>query len=188
MIETMRMFELVAANTMFQPRKKQSNATFVQNVAKDKSSDIGNPEPNQKSLLGRSLSVKYKGKKCKGTVKFGFASKGKRRWAVAFEDGYESHYGEAWVKDQLLEENAKRKRRFSQIDYIIVSKRWLSSVLYVKTLWGPSIHRNIYMESQTMWWFWQSGAGKCVRLGASQGGTGAFLMKFMSLQKWKKGE
>ena len=144
------MFELVAANTMFQPRKKQSNATFVQNVAKDKSSDIGNPEPNQKSLLGRSLSVKYKGKKCKGTVKFGFASKGKRRWAVAFEDGYESHYGEAWVKDQLLEENAKRKRRFSQIDYIIVSKRWLSSVLYVKTLWGPSIHRNIYMESQTM--------------------------------------
>ena len=71
MIDTMRMFELVAANTMYQPKKKMSNATFVQNVSKNKetsTASAANPNSEQTTLLGRSLSVNYKGKKCKGGI------------------------------------------------------------------------------------------------------------------------
>ena len=69
LIDMMRMFELVAVNTLYQPKKKQTNVTFVQNVSiKDDSNAAANPGPgpDQKSLVGKSLSVKYKGKNAKG--------------------------------------------------------------------------------------------------------------------------
>ena len=79
-------------------------------------------------------------------MKFVFTSSGKRSWTVDFEDGYKAHYSEPWLRDRVLEDEPKG-RRFSQLDYILVSKRWVSSVVDAKSLWGPSIHRNIYGKS-----------------------------------------
>ena len=50
-------------------------------------------------------------------------------------------------------------RKPSQIDYILVSNRWRSSIVDSKVRWGPSLHRNIHGKADHALvmckWFWR---------------------------------
>ena len=65
-----------------------------------------------------------------------------RKWRIQFDDGYVKSYSESEVEDILV----LRKREFEgkQLDYIMVSNRWLTGVEDASVKWGPSEHRNIY--------------------------------------------
>ena len=179
-ISMMRMFELVAENTIHQPKKGHSPATFVQTiqdpqnptggrtltccpVASVPSSSVSTATSSVStggSPLGKKVSVLYKGKVIQGCVKFGFTCEGKKKWSVVFEDGYRSHFDSGWINSHLCVSNQpNRKKRYSQIDYILVSKRWASSITDSKVSWAPSIHRNIYGKGDhaLVWakWVWK---------------------------------
>ena len=186
-IDIMRMFDLVAANTLHQPKKGHSSTTFVQNIKDSSDSSHTNGHtalhcplvnassydhsiatsavPNTsttsttESFLGRKVITKYRGKFIQGTVKFGFKEGGVQRWSISFNDDYQSHFDSTWVKGHLCETCQPQKKRHSQIDYILVSKRWASSIVDTKVSWAPSIHRNIYGKAYhaLVWakWIWK---------------------------------
>ena len=62
-------------------------------------------------------------------------------WTVKFADGYVQKYGARRMR-QLLK-NAKAEKVGNQLDYIIVSNRWKSSINDCRPRWGPSIHRSL---------------------------------------------
>ena len=135
----LRMFDLFAVNTAFQPKKVTSNATFIQSVATNPSdaNDMG-------QFIGRSVTSKYHGDWVDGVVSGSTLTDGKRLWTVEFDDSYTLLCGETWLRNHLKSTPSKRKRAERQIDYIFVSNRWRSSVTDAKVMWGPSIHRNKY--------------------------------------------
>lgn len=63
-------------------------------------------------------------------------------WKVRFADGYEEMYGEKKLKKILVRQ--RRNMEGKQLDYILVSNRWLTCVLDASVRWGPSEHRNVY--------------------------------------------
>ena len=91
-------------------------------------------------LVGRRVRTQYQGTRCFGTVQSKRRVRGKMRWTICFDDGYTADYCKCKVKKWVLP--VHRKYSFKQIDYIMVSKRWASSVNSSKVRWGPSVHRN----------------------------------------------
>ena len=66
---------------------------------------------------------------------------GENIWNVCYADGYVEDYNSKRPRKLLLS-IGKRDMIATQIDYILVSQRWLSCVQQSKACWGPSIHRN----------------------------------------------
>ena len=64
-----------------------------------------------------------------------------RKWKVKFDDGYVEAYSESELENILVLH--KRETEGRQLDYILVSNRWLTSVQDASVKWGPSEHRNI---------------------------------------------
>ena len=160
MLKMLQTFELVAVNTLFQPKKGCSNATYIANSLLP---DLPSIELATK-FIGRPVRKKYRKKWIDGEIvdvklkkldrnpeKNGAAKaktapkNGLLDWEVKFKDGFTATYGNKAIKKMIRKDSGKQVTK--QIDYILVSRRWVSSVTSAKTLWGPSIHRNIYGKS-----------------------------------------
>ena len=95
---------------------------------------------NSQRHLGRSVCAQYKGKKFSGKVTGSSMTGGKMRWHVEFSDGFKTRCSESKLKSWLTPIRKKLVKK--QLDHILISNRWASSVSDCKTKWGPSIHRN----------------------------------------------
>ena len=62
----------------------------------------------------------------------------KSKWTISFSDGYRTRVNERTLRKWLI----PARRKFKQIDHILVSQRWKSAVIDCKTDWKPSIHRS----------------------------------------------
>ena len=137
LLEVMQMFDLFAVNTKFQPKHKVSNATYTACVE-------GTFAPKSEAMTGREVRAKYRGKFFKGKIIGAKRSKGVKLWKVEFEDNYNKFCSERQISKWLV----PPKRTYKQIDYIIVSNRFLSSVISCRTHWAPSSHSQEPMERQ----------------------------------------
>ena len=132
LMDVMNMFNLFAVNTDFQPKRRASTATYT--FCKE-----GTFNPKAGNLEGRKVSCKYNGNKINGTV-VSFHPNSKS-WTVSFEDGYTTRCTKKKLAKWLLPP-PRAKRGFKQIDYILVSRRWKSSVTNCKVDWEPSVHKS----------------------------------------------
>ena len=136
--ELMRLNQLAAVNTMFQPKRNKSVCTFLQteSTGSDKVNDFG-------KYVGRKVKAKYSGKWIPGVVEnMHTDKKGNIRWSLRFDDGHVTQASEKDLQHMLVYE--RRKQIGRQLDYVLVSKRWLSSIENCKVCWGPAIHRDLH--------------------------------------------
>ena len=143
-MEVMRMFNLRAVNTDFQPADNKPATTFTMpNKVNQQSRD----------LSGKYIKLKYKGLKHKGKITGPTAlaaaestnspTSNPSLWNVEFDDGFKTSMCPCKIKEYLIKpRDPKNASLEKQLDYILVSNRWKSSVSDVKVRWGPSIHRN----------------------------------------------
>ena len=83
--------------------------------------------------IGRKVKAKYNGEWIPGTVEGMYTNnKGQMRWSLRFEDGHVMQASEKQLKNLLV--YVRRKQVGRQLDYVLVSKRWLSSVEDCKVL------------------------------------------------------
>ena len=89
------------------------------------------------------VACKYKSKLIHGDVTSVSLGDGQDNdvWTIQFEDGHIMQCGKRRLKQML--KNTKHKQIKKQIDHILVSNRWRSSVLNSRTYWGLSVHRSV---------------------------------------------
>ena len=136
--ELMRLNQLAAVNTMFQPKKNKSVCTFLQteSTGSENVNDFG-------KYVGRKVKAKYNGSWIPGVVEETYTNnKGHMRWSLRFDDGHVMQANEKNLQNMLVYE--RRKQIGRQLDYVLVSKRWLSSIENCKVRWGPAIHRDLH--------------------------------------------
>ena len=140
--ELMRLNQLVAVNTLFRPKKNKSVCTFLQTETADNKQ--GNAQANDYGkYVGQKVKAKYKGKWVAGVVEHAYTNKkGRMRWALRFDDGHVMQCTEKLLKDLLV--YVRKKQVGRQLDYVLVSKRWVSCVEDCKVCWGPAIHRDLH--------------------------------------------
>ena len=138
-LNVMRMFNLSAVSTFFQPKKKSSSATYVSCVD-------GSFRPKVDKFEGLGVSTFYTGKRIFGKVgKEAQIQHGtERMWSVHFEDGYSTIANERKLRAWLT----PAKRSYKQIDHILVSQRWKSCVTSCCSDWAPSIHRSRWGQKE----------------------------------------
>ena len=130
----MKQHDLSAMNTKFRKRNR-SPATYLRIVSS------GTADVNDQHV-GREVKETWKGKEYYGKVLENHINvQGGRRWKAKFEDGYVKSYSEQELLDAMVIEKKKTEGR--QLDYILVSNRWSTSVQDAGVRWGPSEHRNI---------------------------------------------
>ena len=133
LLNLMRQYNLCAANTLF--RKRGSPATYLHAAASD--NNQGNDQ-----YMGRKVKEVWKGKEYLGrVVQITNESNGTRKWTVKFTDGYIKKYSEKQLYHSMIP--LQHEMQEKQLDYILVSCRWFSSVQDAGVRWGPSEHRNI---------------------------------------------
>ena len=94
--------------------------------------------------VGERVACKYKGNLVQGdviAVSLGDGEETQDEWTVQFEDGHVITCGKARLRQLLKRGDSEQIGK--QIDHILVSTRWKSSVTHCKTRWGPSIHRSL---------------------------------------------
>ena len=129
----MRRHELCAINTLY--KKRKSPSTYLSVLSKGSTEDAG-------QFVGQQVKVRWKKKEYLGKIAdVSSSDSGKRLWTVRFSDGYVVKLTESEIAHRLVVE--KPIMRGSQLDYIMVSQRWRSSVVDAGVRWGPSEHRNI---------------------------------------------
>ena len=134
-LNIMRLFNLFAVSTKFQPKKNSSSATYA-------FCEQGSFMPKAHQFTGSKVRAFYKGKMVGGVV--GDMVQGQdgdnkcKMWNVSFEDGYSTICREKVIRSWLI----PAKRSFKQIDHILVSHRWLSCITDCRSDWAPSIQRS----------------------------------------------
>ena len=136
-IDMMRLHNLTAVNTFYQPRRDKTTHTFLHTKRNDDADDAG-------MYVGRKVKCKYRDKWIHGEVTALKWTQGTPMWVVHFEDDYVTTYAEAQLKKILI--HAETEKSGHQIDYICVSHRWLSCVQGCTVKWAPSIHRDSHGE------------------------------------------
>ena len=144
MINFMRIHNLTAANTLFEPKAKDKTAlhTFLQTKRGDttEQGDMG-------EYVGDKVREKYKGIWYDGTV-VAANGNGNQPWTAKFTDGYVKHYSKRQLEKILIhtEKVKSGKQLDRELDYVLISSRWKSCVRSCKPKWGPSIHRDLHGE------------------------------------------
>ena len=139
MLDLLRMNNLTAINTLFPPKKRQSVCTFLQTKQRGSSMDTAN---DLGRYVGREVKVKYKKAWIEGIVQDVDASSDEPTWIIRYDDGYVERCKLSRLRKILIHvETAKEAR---QLDYIFVSRRWVSCISNCRVRWGPSIHRDIH--------------------------------------------
>ena len=138
MTNLMHMYELTAANTLFEPRDVSELYTFLQTDrdGMPTHSDLG-------EYVGSKVKVKFKNKLIDGTVKATSNTGTDQVWQVSFDDGYSKKIHTRKLEKLLV--HTVKKKIGRQLDYIhiLVSTRWKSCVTNCKPKWGPSVHRDL---------------------------------------------
>ena len=129
-LQFMKNHDLFVVNTNF---RKRSHATYL-HVVTQGSTDVN---------LGHKVKVQWQDTEHFGKVIENYSDKnGERMWRVKFDDGYVKSCKESEFDDILILQN--RVVEGSQLDYIMVTNRWLTSVQDVTVKWAPSEHGNIH--------------------------------------------
>ena len=137
-LDLMSMYDLYAINTHFEPKRGESTHTYL--CPKPKNScaqgDFG-------LHVGKSVSCRYKGNTVSGVVTSVDLSDGNKEevWTVQFADGYTIKCGKRKLKSLLT--TATNIQEKKQIDHILVSNRWRSSITQCRPRWSPSVHRSL---------------------------------------------
>ena len=142
-LDFVRMHSLFTVKTNFQFPSGKNTSTYI---TADKLSKEALIPLLEQDLTNRKIKVKYRGKWIGGKVvkrtpESGFLSE--KTWIANFNDGYTNSYTATHMENWLLPLPTTGKKEL-QLDYILVSSRWRSSVIDSKVCWGPSLHRNVY--------------------------------------------
>ena len=114
----------MAINTMFQPKQNSSVCTYLQTAPQGGDAQGAN---DFGKYIGRKVKAKYKGKWISGAVTQAYTNKkGRMRWALKFQDGHSENCSEKRLKDMLI--YVRKKQIGHQLDHVLVSNRWVSSV------------------------------------------------------------
>ena len=137
-LDLMHMYDLYAVNTHFEPKHGETVHTYLCPKPK-KVSDQG----DFGLYVGERVACNYNGKLINGNITSVALGNGQEEdvWTVQFDDGYTTQCGKQKLQDLL--QNAENVQIKKQIDHILISSRWRSSVLQCRPRWGPSIHRSI---------------------------------------------
>ena len=136
----MNLHDLFAVNTCFEPKREETAHTYVCPKPKDKSQTQGDFGFYH---VGEEVTCKYKGKIVKGevtAVKLG-SGQDDDKWTVVFEDGCTFDCGIKRL-NHLLHKSVQSQGK-KQIDHILVSNRWRSSVTSCRPRWAPSTHTSV---------------------------------------------
>ena len=138
-LDLMHLYDLFAVNTIFEPKRGETVHTYLCPKPKDSSQAQGDFGFH----VGEQVTCRHKGKLIKGEVTAVNLGSGQDAdvWTVVFEDGYTLKCGKRRLKHLLR--NTTQTQGKKQIDHILVSNRWRSSVTGCKTRWGPSVHRSV---------------------------------------------
>ena len=133
-LNLMRQHDLSATNTKFR-KPRSSPATYLRVVSS------GQADVNDQHV-GREVKVEWHGQEHIGEVVECLGNEqGGRHWKVKFDDGYVKTCSEDELEATMVVQTRETEGR--QLDYILVSNRWVSSVQDAGVRWGPSEHRNI---------------------------------------------
>ena len=138
LITLMQLHQLTAMNTMFDPGNKFALNTFLQTKRSDQQ-----PHNDFGEHVGAEVKAKYRGRWIKGKVVSSRFNRS-RKWLVKFDDGHIKNYNRAGLEKVLT--RTKRTKVGRQLDYVLVSTRWKSSITSCKAKWAPSIRRSIHGE------------------------------------------
>ena len=121
-MELLRLHELTAVNTLFQPRHGKEVHTFLQTAPQGGEEACGQGQDNDfGEYVGSQCKVKYHGKLIGGRVKAVFGGKKKKKWVVQFDDGFVLRCGQKMLGRLLT--TKKKKQIGKQFDYVMVSSR-----------------------------------------------------------------
>ena len=139
MLDIMHMYNLTAANTLFEPKNEFALYTFLQTEKKETSvkGDMG-------EYVGRKVNTNIDGNWTTGTVRSTSSKGEEQEWLVVNADGSTHHFRRDQIETSLV--RPTRKKTGKQLDYILVSTRWKSCIKNCRTRWGPSIHRDLHGE------------------------------------------
>ena len=130
----MRHNDLCAINTKFRKRRT-SPATYLRVITSDQV-DVNDQH------VGREVKASWQGQDHFGEIVECLGNEqGGRLWKAKFNDGYIKTYSEEELENAMVVQ--KRETEGRQLDYVLVSNRWSSSVQDAGVRWGPSEHRNI---------------------------------------------
>ena len=137
-IQLMRLHELTAANTLFEPRHKNALQTFLQTkrAGHEAHNDYG-------EYVGAEVRVNYKGERIEGKV-LACSPDHPQHWVVKFNDGYVCKLTRKKLEHILI--RTKKEKIGRQLDYILISTRWKSCVVSCSPRWGPAIRRDVHGE------------------------------------------
>jgi hypothetical protein len=139
-VQLLQRHDLVAANTLFTPKKFASVHTFLQTKRKDMETDM---QDDCDEYVGRAVQTKYKGKTVTDTVEANLGTQGgEREWVVRFKDKYVRRYTRKELEKILLVVETDKVGK--QLDYVMVSARRVSCVTQCRPKWGPSKHRDLH--------------------------------------------
>ena len=138
-LDLMHLYDLYAVNTHFEPKRGESVHTYMCPKPKNKEFAQGDFGMH----VGERVAHNYKGNTVHGDVTSVTLGDGQDDdvWTIHFDDGYILKCGKSKLK-QLMQNSVCIQER-KQIDHILVSNRWRSSVTSCRPRWGPSVHRSI---------------------------------------------
>ena len=138
-MDLMRMHSLSAMNTMFRPPKGASSNTFLQTKQKSSNASAAN---DYGELVGAEVRASYQGIWVQGRVAATYTQNGKQKWLIRYTDGYVQRVDRTRLKRLLVVKETIKVGR--QLDYVLVSTRWKSSVTSCRPKWGPAMHRDLH--------------------------------------------
>ena len=136
-VDMLRLNDLAAVNTYYQPKPNKSVHTYLHTKRNDNAGDSG-------MYVGRKVKEQYRGRLVAGEVIATQWTQDIPTWIVKFEDGYVAKYGEKQLRKKLT--HVETEKEGHQIDYICVSRRWMSCVQSSEVRWAPSMHRDLHGE------------------------------------------
>ena len=165
MLRLMRMFELSVAHTFCQPKRKHSTSIFRTSRKRICSTrTVTDSTDASAHFIGRKVRTKYLGRTVTGKVVDCLTVHGIKRWTISFTPDFKANFGKKWLMKHLVPSSmASKKSRHPQTDYILISRRWVSSITKTAVKWEPSIRINEGRGAHTLVlgkWRWRLRAAK----------------------------
>jgi len=113
--QLLRLNQLAAVNTMFQPKKNHSVCTFLQTESAGNNNQVN----DFGKYIGNDVKANYKGEWIKGVVESAYTNKkGQMRWSLRFNDDHVMQCTEKQMRNMLV--YVRRKQIGRQLDYILI--------------------------------------------------------------------
>jgi hypothetical protein len=146
-LDLMSMYDLYSVGTLFEQPKGESSHTYICPQAKEDGEHAqgGHAQGDFGLHVGHKVSHTYNGATIQGEVTAVEQGDGEKKdkWTIQFEDGYTLRCGKHRLRKLLSRANGGQAQEKKQIDHILVSNRWRSSVTNCSPRWEPSVHRSL---------------------------------------------